>query len=58
MYHIKSLELSRDNTLSLCIIEFKESGSGYYINGRVVYDVFVFDKKKSAVFSALLLFFI
>ena len=31
--------------------EFKESGSGYYVNGRVVHDAFVFDKKKSAVFA-------
>ncbi len=38
--------------------EFKESGSGYYVNGRVVHDAFVFDKKKSAVFSVLLLFLV
>lgn len=31
--------------------EFQESGSGYYVNGRVVHDAFVFDKKKSAVFA-------
>lgn len=29
--------------------EFKESASGYYVNGRIVYDAFVFDKKKPAV---------
>lgn len=38
--------------------EFKESGSSYYVNGRVVHDAFVFDKKKSAVFSVLLLFLV
>lgn len=29
--------------------EFKESASGYYVNGRLVHDAFVFDKKKDAV---------
>lgn len=29
--------------------KFKESASGYFVNGRVVYDAFVFDKKKPAV---------
>lgn len=29
--------------------EFKESASGYYVNGRVVFEAFVFDKKKTAI---------
>ena len=37
--------------------EFKESGSGYYVNGRVVHDTFVFDKKKSAVYLACFCYF-
>ena len=37
--------------------ESKESGSGYYVNGRVVHDTFVFDKKKSAVYLACFCYF-
>lgn len=29
--------------------EFKESASGYYVNGRVVHDAFVFNRKATAV---------
>lgn len=29
--------------------EYTSEGSGYYVNGRVIYDAFVFDKKKTAV---------
>lgn len=29
--------------------KFKEAASGYYVNGRVVYDAFVFEKKKLAI---------
>lgn len=29
--------------------EFQESSSGFYVNGRIVYEAFVFDKKKGAV---------
>ena len=29
---------------------FKEKASGYYVNGRVVHEAFVFDKKKSGIF--------
>lgn len=30
---------------------FKETASGYYVNGRVVHDAFVFDQKKSGLFA-------
>lgn len=30
---------------------FKELASGYYVNGRVVYDAFVFNQKKNGIFS-------
>lgn len=29
--------------------EFKESASGYYVNGRIVYDAFILNKKKDAI---------
>lgn len=31
--------------------EFQESGSGYYVTGRVVYDAFVFNEKKTGLFA-------
>lgn len=30
---------------------FRELASGYYVNGRVVFDAFVFNQKKSGIFS-------
>lgn len=30
---------------------FKETASGFYVNGRVVFDAFVFEKKKSGIFA-------
>lgn len=29
--------------------KFQESASGYFVNGRIVYDAFIFAKKASAV---------
>ena len=29
--------------------EFQESASGFYVSGRVVFEAFAFDKKKTAI---------